>query len=201
MGAPASLLRDGERARLVRAMNVLRGYDEADVPAIHAQLSAALALGGLVVEGTTAADGGALCAHWLRLTPRGLVREALCFATDFRRGFAPLMFRDCLPRDLRRHVHRGEAIGDFLLAWQAAFERARANERCSAERLFRASARALPEVSADQRLLETGCLIWRPSAGVPQPSASYCRAGPAGATLHAGCRRAPKPSKKPSVTM
>jgi hypothetical protein len=199
-GAPAPLLRDGERARLVRAMNVVRGYDERDVPAIHAQLSAALAPGGLVVEGTSAADGGGLCAHLLRRGAGGLAREALCFITDFRRGFAPLMFRDCLPRDLRRHAQRGEAIGDFLYAWQAAFERARTQARMSAARLFCASARELPEVATDQRLLEIGCLIWQPSTGVPQPSASYCRVGPAGATLLAGCRRSPKPSTKSSVT-
>lgn len=153
-----------EPVRLVRAMNVLRNYPEAQVPEIHAQLCERLLPGGLLVEGSSSRRAGNLCAHLIRREHAGMRREALCFASDFREGFAPRMFRDCLPRDLRRHVRNGEAIGQLLGAWQAAFEHVRTQGRRTPRQLFDDSARALeallPRGALDLRWLTLGCLLW-----------------------------------------
>jgi hypothetical protein len=109
-------------ARLVRAMNVLRGYTEAEAAQAHALLGEALAEGGLLVEGSASEDGALCTTHLLRKVNGALRHEALWFATDFTRGFAPIQFRDWLPRDLRRAVKPGTAIHGLLQRWTAAWE-------------------------------------------------------------------------------
>jgi hypothetical protein len=112
-------------ARLVRAMNVLRGYTGAEAAAAHALLGAGLCEGGLLAEGSAAEDGSLCTAHLLRRVDGALRHEALWFATDFSRGFAPLQFRDWLPRDLRRSVKPGTAIHGLLQRWMEAWESVR----------------------------------------------------------------------------
>lgn len=109
-------------ACLVRAMNVLRGYREDEVPAIHAALGAATAEGGLVLEGSADTEGHVTAAWVLAKRGGALVREALLFHTDFSRGFSPWLFRDWLPRDLRRRVKPGEPVHALLSAWAGAVE-------------------------------------------------------------------------------
>lgn len=105
---------------VVRAMNVVRGYREEEVPAIHEALGAGLVEGGLVIEGSTDTEGHVTVAHLLRRKTGRLVREALLFYTDGARGFSPWLFRDWLPRDLRRRATPGSAVHGFLEAWAAA---------------------------------------------------------------------------------
>jgi hypothetical protein len=109
-------------ACLVRAMNVLRGYREDEVPAIHAALGAAAGEGGLVLEGSTDTEGCVTAAWVLRRRGGRLEREALLFHTDFSRGFSPWLFRDWLPRDVRRRVKPGEPVHALLTAWADAVE-------------------------------------------------------------------------------
>lgn len=104
---------------VVRAMNVLRGYREAEVPGIHEALGSALIEGGLLLEGSTDTEGQVTVAWLLRRRGRALLREALLFHTDFTRGFSPWLFRDWLPRDLRRSALPGTAIHDLLTRWEA----------------------------------------------------------------------------------
>ncbi len=104
---------------LVRAMNVLRGYREDEVPAIHAALGASLIEGGVVLEGSTDTEGHVLVSYVLRRRGEQLVRESLLFHTDFTRGFSPWLFRDWLPRDLRRRAVPGSAIHSLLTRWDA----------------------------------------------------------------------------------
>jgi hypothetical protein len=174
VGSFALPLTASEPARLVRAMNVLRNYPASSVPEIHAQLCERILPGGLLVEGSSSRRAGNLCAHMIRKQQAGARSEALCFASDFREGFAPRMFRDCLPRDLRRHV-RGEAIAELLSAWQAAFERARGAGRCTPRQLFDDSARELsarlPHDALDLRWLTLGCLLWHPDHAVASNAA------------------------------
>lgn len=99
---------------VVRAMNVLRGYREEEVEPARALLGRGLLNDGLLIEGSTDTEGHVLVAH-LR---RGDVRELL-FHTDFARGFSPWLFRDWLPRDLRRGVKPGTWIHEALSAWDA----------------------------------------------------------------------------------
>lgn len=109
-------------ACLVRVMNVLRGYREDEVPAIHAALGAATAEDGLVLEGSADTEGHVTTAWVLSKRGGALVRDALLFHTDFSRGFSPWLFRDWLPRDLRRRVKPGEPVHALLSAWAAAVE-------------------------------------------------------------------------------
>lgn len=161
----------GESARLVRAMNLLRsGYVPKLISEVHQRLGEALLPGGLLVEGSSDTCGAVLVAHLLRRHPEALAREALLFHTDFSRGFAPLLFRDWLPRDLRRRVVPGEPIHAFFTAWTQAWEEARAVGAASPREVFGPSllllARRCEGVETDAWLLEEGYLLWRPPGGI-----------------------------------
>ncbi|MCY1080845.1 methylase [Archangium lansingense] len=160
----------GERVRLIRAMNLLRGYRPEDVPGIHQTLGAPLLEGGLLVEGSTDTPGAVLVAHLLRRVPEGLSREALLFHTDFSRGFAPVLFRDWLPRDFRRRVKPGEPIHTFFADWTAAWQEAREAGHGEPPEAFRHSVLRLASrvegLVTDVWLLDNGYLLWKPPGGV-----------------------------------
>ncbi|HEX8825296.1 MAG TPA: methylase [Archangium sp.] len=162
--------RPGETVRLIRAMNLLRGYRPEEVPAIHRQLGQALLDGGLLVEGSTDTPGAVLVTHLLRRGPEGLSREALLFHTDFSRGFAPVLFRDWMPRDFRRRVKPGEPIHAFFADWTAAWREAREAGHEAPPDAFRHSVLGLASrvegVTTDAWLLDRGFLLWRPPGGV-----------------------------------
>ena len=62
-------LPDGRRPAVIRAMNVLRQYDEADVPAAWKTMAARLHHAGLLVEGTC--DEIGRVASWIDVRPDG----------------------------------------------------------------------------------------------------------------------------------
>lgn len=163
-------LQPGESVRLIRAMNLLRQYPAESVPSIHARLGEYLLPGGLLVEGSTDTAGGVLVAHLLRRGGEGLHREALLFHTDFTHGFAPVLFRDWLPRDLRRRVHPGEPIHGFFSDWMAAWNEARAEGHPEPREAFRHSILRLAgrreDVDTEDWLLAHGYLRFRPPGGV-----------------------------------
>jgi hypothetical protein len=99
---------------LVRAMNVLRGYREDEVALIRHALRSPLAPGGQLLEGSTDTEGHVTVCH-LEGALHGLL-----FHTDFSRGFSPWLFRDWLPRDLRRSARPGTPIFELFTAWEAA---------------------------------------------------------------------------------
>lgn len=111
-------------AAIVRAMNVLRGYPADEVEGIHRALCAAVSVGGLVIEGSTDVDGHVLACHLLRCAAGERVHQGLLLHTDFTRGFSPWLFRDVLPRDLRRAVLPGSTVHQRLTEWAAAADRA-----------------------------------------------------------------------------
>ena len=133
---------------LVRAMNVLRG--RVDLLDAHAILSSPLVEGGLLLEGTSDADGAVVTAWAIRRDARRLL-----FLTDFSRGFGPALFWDHLPRDLRRDAKPGTAIRELLDRWTRAFVAARASGRREPADAFRASASVVAR-SAD--FVGDGCL-------------------------------------------
>ena len=142
--APFERLREGDVcARLVRAMNLLRGYPATEVPGARRALGVPLLDGGLLVEGSSDAAGGVLAARIFRKRRGRLEDEALLFATDFSRGFAPILFRDVLPRDLRRSVREGQPIHAFFVAWTLAWSEVRARAQGDPSVAFRESATLL----------------------------------------------------------
>jgi hypothetical protein len=165
-------LRPGESVRLMRAMNLLRGYRPEEVPGIHHQLGQALLDGGLLIEGSTDTPGAVLVAHLLRRVPEGLSREALLFHTDFSRGFAPVLFRDWMPRDFRRRVKPGEPIHAFFSDWTAVWQEARAAGHEAPPEAFRHSVIGLASrvegVTIEPWLLDRGYLLWKPPGGIFQ---------------------------------
>ncbi|MFY0529575.1 methylase [Archangium gephyra] len=165
-------LRPGESVRLIRAMNLLRGYRPEEVPGIHQKLGGVLLEGGLLVEGSTDTPGAVLVTHLLRRVPEGLAREALLFHTDFSRGFAPVLFRDWMPRDFRRRVKPGEPIHTFFADWTAAWQQAREAGHTAPPEAFRHSVLRLASrvegLVTDPWLLDHGYLLWKPPGGVFQ---------------------------------
>ncbi|RKH07014.1 methylase [Corallococcus sp. CA047B] len=162
-----------EPARLVRAMNLLRQGPQERIPEVHRALTRPLLPSGLLVEGSSDTDGAVLVAHLLRRAPDDAapVRESLLFHTDFSRGFAPLLLRDWLPRDLRRRVRPGEPVHAFFQAWESAWKAARAAGHTAPPEAFAESvlrlATTTPGVATDAWLLTQGCLRWSPPGGIP----------------------------------
>lgn len=150
-------------ARLIRMMNVLRGYRADELEAARSLVRSSLAPDGLLLEGSSDPRGALLTAHLLRRS----AYDGLLFFTTFDRGFAPLMFRDWLPRDLRRSVRPGTAIHSLLHAWTATWQPLRASTT-DLPALFHASATA-----AGLRVPLPGTAIWdgapRSPSGSPSP--------------------------------
>jgi len=109
-----------EMVRLVRAFNVLRQYEEADVAPAWAALAAAMLPGGLLIEGTSEPFGRIWVANLLRRQANGLHYEGLVFSTNFRLGFEPGDFQAVLPKNFIHRMIRGEAIYHFMEAWKSA---------------------------------------------------------------------------------
>ena len=160
-----------ERARLIRAFNVLRQYEpEAVLPAWTA-MAGALLPGGLLVEGSSDPRGQRWVANLLRrvepelgqIAP-GLRLEAIVFGCR-PPGFAePGDFPSLLPKQLIHRMRVGEPIHAFFEAWQLAHERRAPEQVWGRRRRFVASARQLAEsgqpVDPRGRWLRRGFMIW-----------------------------------------
>jgi hypothetical protein len=110
----------GLRPALVRACNVLRQYDESAVPDAWRTMAAALAPGGLIVEGTC--DELGRLASWLLLDrdgPRSLTLAAKLSTLD-----RPATLAERLPKALIHHNVPGTGVHALLQAldqgWAAA---------------------------------------------------------------------------------
>ncbi|MFG3498617.1 class I SAM-dependent methyltransferase [Streptomyces sp. NPDC047928] len=105
---------------LIRAANVLRQYDEADVQAVWARLCGRLAPDGLLVEGTCDEIGR---RHvWVALGPEG--PRTVTFATRLGSLERPSDLAERLPKALIHRNVPGEPVHAFLRdfdrAWAAA---------------------------------------------------------------------------------
>jgi hypothetical protein len=109
--------------------------------------------------------------HLLRKRDAQLEREALLFSTDFSQGFAPFLFRDRLPRDLRRRCAQDSAMHAFFAAWNDAFAAVRSTGLCENAALFALSVQLLATrvrgIACDAALVASGVLLWQPPGGIP----------------------------------
>jgi hypothetical protein len=144
----------GRRPHLVRALNVLRQYDEDDVPGAWARMSAALAPGGMVVEGTC--DESGRLGAWLSITRECSSNVALPIKVDGQCHIAtpqptaltlavdlamtPSAVAARLPKALIHHNVEGEPVHDLLRALDAAWHRSAALSTFSARQRFAAAA-------------------------------------------------------------
>jgi hypothetical protein len=157
-------------ARLIRAFNVLRQYEETDVAEAHATLGRYLLPGGLLIEGTSDPFGRLWVANLLRKpasddSAAPLVVEGLLFGTNFRWGFEPQLFQPVLPKNLIHRVTPGQPIYDFFDAWTSAYQTALPLRDLGLRQLFAESARQLAArdyaIDTRPRLLSKGFLLWK----------------------------------------
>lgn len=154
-----------EGVALIRAMNILRQYRPEEVEGAHRKWGRALKEGGYLIEGSTDKSGAVMSAHLFRRQKDQLLREGLYFYTDFTRGFAPVLFRDVLPRDLRHGIHEGHLAFEFFQTWQKCWEAVR-KEKSTPKDAFLASLEqmsALGFLREYPSLAREGALLWTAS--------------------------------------
>ena len=105
------------QANLIRAFNVLRQYEEAEVSGAWAQMQARLAPNGLLIEGTC--DEIGRLSSWITLDKN----SPLSFTVSLRLlGLhLPSKVAERLPKALIHHNISGEKIHDFLKALDLAW--------------------------------------------------------------------------------
>ena len=155
-------------AHLIRACNVLRGYSPMEVREAQRTMSQRLVERGWLVDATTSVDGHICVALLMQREAGQLHRRQLFFYTDGTQGFSPLLFRNLLPRDLRRTARNGHPMEVFFDAWVEAWEDVRHESECP----FRDSVERL-SVPQYFRWEAPGVALWRPDAGVPHRDGSY----------------------------
>ncbi|SBT48342.1 class I SAM-dependent methyltransferase [Micromonospora auratinigra] len=110
----------GLRPALVRAFNVLRQYDEPEVPDAWRAITGRLAPGGLLVEGTC--DELGRLGSWVLLDADG--PRSLTLAAKLTTLESPATLAERLPKALIHRNVPGERIHDLIRAlddaWQAA---------------------------------------------------------------------------------
>ena len=118
----------GRRPAVIRALNVLRQYDEHDVSAAWASMAARLAPDGLLVEGTCD-ELGRVCT-WVAAGPDAVPQT---LTVSLRLGGAhpgapwhPSIAAERLPKALIHRNVPGEGVHAFLAALDAEWDRAAA---------------------------------------------------------------------------
>jgi SAM-dependent methyltransferase len=111
------------RPVLVRAMNVLRQYDESDVAAAWARMTSRLAPGGVLVEGTC--DELGRIATWVALDAEGRARS-LTVSLRLRELESPAIAAERLPKALIHRNVPGEGVHAFVDTLDAEWRRAAA---------------------------------------------------------------------------
>lgn len=160
-------LEPGETIRAIRAFNVLRQYEEAEVAPAWAQMARGVLPGGLLVEGTSNPFGSILAANLLRRSESESApwrQEALVFYTNFRLGFDPVEFQTILPKNFIHRVTPGEPIYDFFAAWKASAAESAPMRAFGLRAWFAASAEGLSrrgyKVRLQKKWLNRGWLVW-----------------------------------------
>lgn len=113
---------DGRRPVIVRAFNVLRQYDESEVAGAWATMTARLAPGGALVEGTC--DELGRHAWWVLVRAGAHEPESLTLSTRLAGLDRPGDLAERLPKALIHRNVPGERVHDLLRAldrcWAAA---------------------------------------------------------------------------------
>jgi hypothetical protein len=168
---PCSRKPDGniETVRLVRAFNVLRQYDEADLAEAYGHLAIHVLPEGLLIEGTSDPFGRLWVANLLRMqTNQQWQTEGLIFSVNFHAGsdsFTPGDFQPVLPKN---HIHRmvsGEPIYHFFQDWKQAAAETSPMRSWGLRQWFSATACQLAgrgyQIDLRSKWLRYGWLIWQ----------------------------------------
>ena len=131
----------GARPVLVRAFNVLRQYDEAEVPEAWATTVARLAPDGLLLDGTC--DELGRLASWVAVTAQGPVSLSLSWRL---RGLErPGVLAERLPKALIHRNVPGEGVHRLLRELDEAWARQAAQAAYGIRQRFLATAAALKD--------------------------------------------------------
>jgi hypothetical protein len=160
-------LEAGETVRAIRAFNVLRQYEEADVLPAWGRMARGVLPGGLLVEGTSNPTGGIWAANVLRRLDEGQgtwAQEALVFFTNFSLGFDPVEFQTILPKNYIHRIVSGQPIFDFFAAWKAAAAETAAMQTWGLRQWYIAAAESLAKrgyrINLRRKWLSKGWMIW-----------------------------------------
>jgi hypothetical protein len=128
-----------QRPVVVRAFNVLRQYDEADVPAAWAQVQERLSDDGLLVDGTC--DELGRRSTWVAVDRTG--PRSLTLSWRLRGLTAPSEIAERLPKALIHRNVEGERVHGYLGALDRAWSYAAHHGSFGARQRFLATATAL----------------------------------------------------------
>jgi hypothetical protein len=129
----------GHRPVLVRAANVLRQYPETAVPAAWSSMQRQLAVGGMIVDGTS--DELGRRASWVLLDASGPISFTLSCRVDTITR--PSDLADRLVKALIHHNVAGEGVHDLLQAMDRAWDRHASLRDFGARQRWQAMARSL----------------------------------------------------------
>ena len=159
----------GERASVVRAINVLRGCDERRHHEAVNRLGRALRDGGVLMEGTGSPTGRLLAVSLYRRRGARLAREGLLLAPNLARDWTPRELQSVLPRDLIDHSGPGSWLYDFFERWDKCLDAAR-ERRTDARAAFVAAAHELGDtIDHDPAIVRRGFILVRLPAAVGEP--------------------------------
>ncbi|KAB7745084.1 class I SAM-dependent methyltransferase [Nostocoides sp. F2B08] len=139
-GFEMGLARD-ERPVVVRAFNVLRQYDEAEVAGAWAEVTSHLAPGGLLVDGTC--DEIGRVAAWVTVTDEG--PRSLTISVRTGSLTRPSVVAERLPKVLIHRNVPGEPVHALLRDLDAAWERAAPHSAFGSRARFVAAVTALAD--------------------------------------------------------
>jgi hypothetical protein len=126
-------LREGEKASVIRAMNVLRQYPETEYSASIETLARRLGEEGLLLEGTSDPPGRLMVFHVYRRAGGETAYGGLVFSVRLQHPFSPRDLQAVLPKDLIHHADPGSPLdrffGDWDTAWRRAFRRSPGDPR------------------------------------------------------------------------
>ncbi len=111
---------------VIRAMNVLRQYDESEHAPAIAALGRAIAPGGVLVEGTSSPSGRLLTANVYRAGTDGLQLDGLLLAPNPRRQWEPRELQTVLPKNWIHRCAPGSPLDAFFEQFDRAVRTARA---------------------------------------------------------------------------
>ena len=134
-------LEAGARPTLVRAFNVLRQYDEADVHAAWASVQQRLAEDGLLVDGTC--DELGRRSTWVAVDRSG--PRSLTLSWRLRGLEAPSEIAERLPKSLIHRNVEGEGVHGYLAALDRAWAHSAHHGSFGVRQRFLAMAAALRE--------------------------------------------------------
>jgi hypothetical protein len=129
------------RPAVVRAFNVLRQYDEAEVHAAWAQVQDRLADGGLLVDGTC--DELGRRSTWIAVSRSG--PQSLTLSWRLRGMGSPSEIAERLPKSLIHRNVEGEGVHAYLAAIDRSWAHAAHHGSFGARQRFLATAAALRE--------------------------------------------------------